>query len=89
MNETILERKIILRKWQGVFHRLGTGLAVGFLLTVAACASAKPTSTSPASSIPPAIQTSAPPVSSTTSVADPAIGPVDAPVTIVEYGDFG
>jgi protein-disulfide isomerase len=89
VNETILERKINLSKWPGAFHWLVTGLALGLLLTAAACTSATQTSAQPASPIPSATQTSAKPASSTPSAADPAIGPVDAPVTIIEYGDFG
>jgi protein-disulfide isomerase len=86
VDETVIEQKFILRKSPGAFHWLVTGLALGFLLTAAACASATQKSTSPVSPIPSAAQTSAPPAS---SPADPAIGPADAPVTIVEYGDFG
>jgi len=86
VNVTVLEQTIKLRKWPEDFHWLLTALALGLLLTAAACASVTQTPTSPAAPILSTPQTTAPPASST---ADPAIGPVDAPVTIVEYGDFG
>ncbi len=75
--------EINLRKWAGACRWLVPYLALGLVLTAAACTSATQRSTSPN---PSASQTSTSPVSSS---ADPAIGPVDASVTIVEYGDFG
>jgi hypothetical protein len=65
----------------GDLRWLTIGLVAGSLLFAAACTSAAKTT------LPSAI--SSPTSQSTLLTGDPSIGPVDAPVTIIEYGDFG